>query len=1042
MKKLYAAMAAAGLAGLLALSAGAKYIGDDLPGFTEISVYPMQATEWKPDGIFTKGEYHKINYERGWVSAYADREEDAQAAKDLDFTIAMSWDDTYIYTYVKYVDTNGYANSYADVPQKMWMENMLQLNFANGDAGGEENMYSVEMTGYIDTGELATYSWYDYMDSGWMPVPLEDFGIRVSLDEEKSEYTVTYEARIPVSVFSDWAPANGSRYSFCPLISWGSEGAVMHTQLGSGSTNGKNIWNFVNFTLRDAAPNFVPESGDTYWAEAESAFQRLDLVVPYAETAWNPDGKMSDGEYFLIEEDVSWNSASVDDPVLLDTAKHLDYTLGMSWDKDYLYTYMEFIDPNGHVNEGTAEEIWNNGGLQIGLACGDRSGGGFLEYGVSRSTKDGSLMSHRWHANEGGEYDPAGNFNVLVTDLENGTSKVVYEVRTPHKAYTDWGINNDQVLSVAYVLCWGNNAVAHTQMASGISGDMGKDASCFADIILTGGPSTYIDEEDAGEVAFTVEQATAEWAADGTYTAGEYFDIDVENTWMSAFSHDPFLTENVKNLPFDLAMSWDEDYLYSYVKFTAPGGYVQTPAGDAGNMWGYTCLQVSAADVDCTGEDRLEYGLATDTDGDMISAVWGDYIGGFDPEGDYGVFVNGNTVVYEVRTPFTAFSDAAPTNGNKYGVNYVLSTSLNPDNLRHTQLASGCTGDPGKDASRFATITLHGDDIKRYTFDESTGTLTVTDAGALPGFASAAEQPWAEFRDQIKAIVIEGSVKSVGTNSFLDCVNAETITIGEGIEEIAIYAFENCAAVKTIHIPGSVTNISVGAFKRCYSLESFTVAAANTAYTVHENVLFNKDMTELLRYPLAKTGTFYYVPDSVEVLLDASMEGLQYLEEVFISNGVKAVKGWCFADSKALKRVYTDGTLDFLGSHAFAGCSSLYEASFHASMPKVWEDNVFGGTAENFVVAHNYYGIGWENMTEYPKVYYTISHDITGDGKATEEDVALLRDYFSGYSLPEKIRMIDIDFDADNKFTRRDVMIYARHVAHWDGYEYLPYTKS
>ena len=55
MRKLYAAMAAAGLAGLLALSAGAKYIGDDLSGFTEISVYPMQATEWKPDGIFTEG---------------------------------------------------------------------------------------------------------------------------------------------------------------------------------------------------------------------------------------------------------------------------------------------------------------------------------------------------------------------------------------------------------------------------------------------------------------------------------------------------------------------------------------------------------------------------------------------------------------------------------------------------------------------------------------------------------------------------------------------------------------------------------------------------------------------------------------------------------------------------------------------------------------------------------------------------------------------------------------------------------------------------
>ncbi|MBQ3179045.1 MAG: leucine-rich repeat protein [Clostridia bacterium] len=1026
MKKLYAAMAAAGLAGLLALSAGAMYIGDDLSGFTEISVYPMQAEAWIPDGVFSEGEYHEIHYERGWVSANTTLDEDAQAGKDLDFTLAMSWDGDYIYTYVQYVDENGYDSSYA--ANQMYLGNMLQLNFALGDAGGE-NLYSVEMTRY-DQGDLGAYSWYDYLVSGWLPTAGTDYTVIVE-ETAAGKDLVTYEARVPFDVFCEFEPSNGERYSMLPLISWGSEGELIHTQLGCGRSEGLWVFGFVNFTLRDSAP----VQTENYWPEAEGAFQKLDLCVPYREAEWNPaDGEMGEGEYFLIEEDSSWNSASVGDPALLETAKYLDYTLGMSWDQDYLYTYMEFIDPDGHVNEGDAENIWNNGGLQIGLACGDRSGGGFLEYGISRSTADDSLMAHQWNANEGGAYDASGNFNVVVTDLENGTSKVVYEVRTPFDAYTDWGVQSGMVSSVAYVLCWGNNAVAHTQMSSGISGQMGKDAACFADIILTGGPANYIDEEDVGNVAFTVEQATAAWAADGMYSEGEYFDIDVQNTWMSAFSSDPFLTEDVKNLDFDLAMSWDEDYLYSYVKFTAPGGYVPTPAGNPGEMWGYTCLQVGAADTDCTGGNRLEYGLATDTDGDMISANWSDY--SYNPEGNYGVFVDGSTVVYELRTPFTAFSRYLPSDGNEYGIGYVMSTSIDTGNLRHTQLASGISGDPGKDAARFATITLNGE-----TYDYSVawelsddGTLTVSGSNPIMGYNSADEQPWAEVRDQIKAIVIEGSVGIIGTNAFLDCVNAETITIGEGIEEIAIFAFEHCAAVKTIHIPESVTNISVGAFKRCYSLEAFTVDADNDSYTAQDGVLFTKDMIRLLRYPLNKQDTFYKVPDSVVVLSAAAMEELQNLTDLTLPVHLESIENWCFYGTTGLQEIRIPARLEFLDSYAFGGCTSLTDVYFAGSKPWVrFAEDAFADTTEGITLHYHAGKEGWDTVEGYRMDMMGFRGDITGDDAVTENDLLLLQQYYSGY--PTEISMDAADVDGDGRLTRRDVMIYARYMDNWEAYD-------
>lgn len=59
-------------------------------------------TKWNPDGTWSENEYYEIPVDRSWVSAWAETEEDVQSAKDLDFTLAMSWDTDYVYTYIAY----------------------------------------------------------------------------------------------------------------------------------------------------------------------------------------------------------------------------------------------------------------------------------------------------------------------------------------------------------------------------------------------------------------------------------------------------------------------------------------------------------------------------------------------------------------------------------------------------------------------------------------------------------------------------------------------------------------------------------------------------------------------------------------------------------------------------------------------------------------------------------------------------------------------------------------------------------------------------
>ena len=64
---------------------------------------------------------------------------------------------------------------------------------------------------------------------------------------------------------------------------------------------------------------------------------------------------------------------------------------------------------------------------------------------------------------------------------------------------------------------------------------------------------------------------------------------------------------------------------------------------------------------------------------------------------------------------------------------------------------------------------------------------------------------------------------------------------------------------------------------------------------------------------------------------------------------------------------------------------------------------------------------------------YAIKGDVTGDGKVTENDLALLTQYFAGYPVEVDVSVIDID--GENGLTRKDVMILKRYIAGWEGYD-------
>jgi len=109
---------------------------------------------------------------------------------------------------------------------------------------------------------------------------------------------------------------------------------------------------------------------------------------------------------------------------------------------------------------------------------------------------------------------------------------------------------------------------------------------------------------------------------------------------------------------------------------------------------------------------------------------------------------------------------------------------------------------------------------------DDAGVLTVS-GGEMENYASAAEQPWAAYAQQIQKVVIGSGVTRVGDYAFADCVNLTEVSIGGDVTTIGICAFENTTSLTEAVMPKNVKVFCDGMFhnsglKKLYVLSRYT----------------------------------------------------------------------------------------------------------------------------------------------------------------------------------------------------------------------------
>ena len=121
-----------------------------------------------------------------------------------------------------------------------------------------------------------------------------------------------------------------------------------------------------------------------------------------------------------------------------------------------------------------------------------------------------------------------------------------------------------------------------------------------------------------------------------------------------------------------------------------------------------------------------------------------------------------------------------------------------------------------------------GDNVTWRLSDD--GVLTISGTGKMKDYNDYNNcAPWDSVRSQIKSVVIERGVTSIGDYAFYYCDIMTSVTIPNSVTSIGDCAFEHCDALTSVTIPNSVTSIGDCAFEHCDALTSVTIPSGVTS---------------------------------------------------------------------------------------------------------------------------------------------------------------------------------------------------------------------
>lgn len=204
--------------------------------------------------------------------------------------------------------------------------------------------------------------------------------------------------------------------------------------------------------------------------------------------------------------------------------------------------------------------------------------------------------------------------------------------------------------------------------------------------------------------------------------------------------------------------------------------------------------------------------------------------------------------------------------------------------------------------------------------------------------------------DKLTGIVLPQTLKSIGNSSFNNCSSLTTINLPNSLQSIGEWAFQSCglssiylseslsfigkyafsicpnlgsinwplsipvinegmfwrsSKLLTFDIPATVTKIERAVFVNARSLITITANPNNQFYSSLDGVLFNKNKTILIAFPISKSN-IYNVPQTVDSIGYDAFRYCKNLTAITLPASVKSIANVAFDSCVSLKKIIVE----------------------------------------------------------------------------------------------------------------------------------------
>ena len=255
-----------------------------------------------------------------------------------------------------------------------------------------------------------------------------------------------------------------------------------------------------------------------------------------------------------------------------------------------------------------------------------------------------------------------------------------------------------------------------------------------------------------------------------------------------------------------------------------------------------------------------------------------------------------------------------------YGVESINGSSFkNCTDLKEITIPRSVTGigaDAFKNCTALETANFTGSETQWNNIKFSSGNSALTSLNINFNVADPSEAPLEGTEGYFTYRTADGQVTitAVDTSAEGDLIIPSEI-FGCPVIAVAENAFNGVDKITSVYIPASLISLNDIAEAK------YTVDKNNPVYSSDNNgILFNKDKTELIKYPYSISAEYYDMPDSVNTIAQNAFYRCTNLKTLTLSDAITTIKERTFVYC-SFGSVTIPDTVTVIESTAFNNCS-------------------------------------------------------------------------------------------------------------------------